>query len=178
MHFKSTISILAIQLLVLSSCTGQSPETHSFEEGEHLCSYSSFEDVDLFATFNKQTNVLKIYNPDFKVLNTINFESEKTYTMFMVYGLSADVFNSDAKLEFIVQSIDAATNKQSFQLLNEDRKVLKDFGSNSVLIRTIGNNNYIQESKTDIDYNSTPVKFKQTDKLHYFEGKFRKLSFK
>lgn len=173
---KNKIAVYFLLFLTLS-CNGQDATTQSFEEGEHICSYSPFEDVDLFSTFNKATNVLKIYNPDFIVLNTIVFESEKTYTMFMVYGLSADVFNSDSKLEFIVQSIDATTNKQSFQLLNEDRKVLKDFGSNSALIRTIGNKNYIQESKTDIDYNSKPVKFKQTDKLHYFEGKFRKLSF-
>jgi len=69
-----------------NQCSGRSSKVYSFEEEEHLCTFSTFENVDLFSTFSRESNNLKKYNADFKVLQTISFESEKHYTSNRYYA--------------------------------------------------------------------------------------------
>lgn len=174
---KNINLIVVLIISTIYNCQSQISLVKAFDSNEYICSYSHFEGVNLYATFNSSTNEIKIYNQDHILEKSLTYRTNENLNTVLIYGLSKDVFNRDDKIEFLIQSINGL-GESKMQLINDQNLVVQDF-SNAVLIRTIGNKNYLietaYESITDSDLKQ--VRASRTDKLYSIDGKFRKFIF-
>lgn len=166
-----TISLL---LLVSHLCHSQLNVVKEYDANEYICSYNSFEGVDLYATYNSGNNKITIYDTDHNLVHNMVYQSTEHLSNIYIYGLSRDVFNTDNKIELLIQSINSK-GEMIFELINEENERIQSF--KSAMIRTIGSKNYIVESTVDTrkDLDSDQISFHKSDKLFLIEGKFRRL---
>lgn len=174
---KLKLSVLFC-LLIASSCQSQIELTKEFDTNEYICSHHHFDGVNLYATFDTDNNEIKIYNSNHQIQSRIIYDPENQYNSLLIYGLSKDVFNSDNNIEFLIQKINSNGDLPNMVLMNDENTILQEF-SNYAGFRTIGNQIYIVESKTETEYDQETQKaqMEKTDKLYLIKGKFRKLIF-
>lgn len=171
MNFLYTVVLI---LIAFNYGQSQVAVEIQFEENEYICSYSHFEGVDLYATFNSSNNKISIYDVSHKIVKSLIYKPDEYLNSVFIYALSRDVFNSDNDLEFLIHSI-TGKGLSSVQLLNEQNVVIQEF--EAVTFRTIGNKHYLLESdvETTTDMESREPRASRTDKLYPINGKFRKI---
>lgn len=171
---KSFLSIILFFIL-LNSCQSQLDIVKQFDKNEYLCSYSHLEGVNLYATFNTSNNEIKFYDNNHSFVKSMTYSAGEYLNRVFIYGLSKDVFNSNNKMEFLIQSFNGK-GETKMELIDEDNIVIQSFVGNASM-RAIGNKYYIVESEVESDVNQElrEARTAQTDKLYEVKGKFRKI---
>ncbi len=169
-----TISIFFILLFAFQSCLCQLSVVKQFDENEYICSYTNFEGVDLYATFNSSSNQIKIFDKNHQLQKSLTLQPNEYYNSVHIHGLSKDVFNSNQRIEFLIHTTDGKGQLKT-KLMDDQNELLQNF--NYAMIRTIGDKHYIVDYTSQSSYNQEikEARTYRTDKIYQIEGRFRKI---
>ena len=109
---------LAVGVLGLGNTNAQIELLRTFETRPW---YNDQYDVRIYAT---NSNPVKIYNEDFSLRKSVYLDLPDGYSYLYFYNFSEKIFNTDDKLEFLVEY----NPSNGLRLYNEDGVMLKDFG--------------------------------------------------
>lgn len=128
------ILLIAMLLFAFGACNGQIMLEKTFEEGEVIVGSNAYYNVEAnseyFITFDSKKQVLNFYNEDFSLYKSLTNIFGGDDVSCMPSYVTRHLFNSDNKLEFLAY-ITTKEGLVTVKIVNEDGKVLEDFGSAS-----------------------------------------------
>ncbi|MDR2009683.1 MAG: T9SS type A sorting domain-containing protein [Bacteroidales bacterium] len=137
---KKSIYMLTALVLLLG-CTmisnAQITLEHTFNGQTSYGKYYLFTgDIDYYIMTDDVNNQVKFYNPDYSLYKSVNITPASGYKLNSASLYYTTLFNSDNKIEFIVQFHDPAAisegnHNSNYKLIvyNEDGTIIKDLGS-------------------------------------------------
>lgn len=165
---------IGIALLQMASCQSQDELLRSFELGEFICNAHQFVDNEYLTTFNTETNEIKILDKQLNIMKRLTYRPGHHFNSFLISYISKSVFDTDDKLEFLIQSVDN-TGKSTFQIINEENEVLMDQEDRYTFLMNVGKQTYIVVRETEMYTDVFPAKIKNTDKIYKVNGESREI---
>ncbi len=129
-------SLIIAGLLLSSVATGQVTHQHTYAHYTQVVTYPG-TDTAKYYLLDRHDKEARFYNSDHTSFRTLNIPAVPGELMHFNW-LSAQTFDTDGKLEYLVNYRDTATGKKRIRIYDHDQSVLLDTAGYQTTVKSSG----------------------------------------